>query len=48
VDCVLSLIGEKNPEHFFVATQDSDLRAKLREVWKFTTLSCSCQHAVSE
>lgn len=32
VDCVLSLIGEKNPEHFFVATQDSDLRAKLREV----------------
>uniref|UniRef100_A0A0E0G6E2 UTP23 sensor motif region domain-containing protein n=1 Tax=Oryza nivara TaxID=4536 RepID=A0A0E0G6E2_ORYNI len=32
VDCILSLIGEKNPEHFFVATQDSDLRAKLREV----------------
>ncbi|KAL5212566.1 hypothetical protein ABZP36_023413 [Zizania latifolia] len=32
VDCILSLIGEKNPEHFFVATQDADLRAKLREV----------------
>uniref|UniRef100_A0A0D9VFU2 UTP23 sensor motif region domain-containing protein n=1 Tax=Leersia perrieri TaxID=77586 RepID=A0A0D9VFU2_9ORYZ len=32
VDCILSLIGERNPEHFFVATQDSDLRAKLREV----------------
>ncbi|KAL6912307.1 hypothetical protein ACP4OV_001112 [Aristida adscensionis] len=32
VNCVLSLIGDKNPEHFFVATQDSDLREKLREI----------------
>lgn len=32
VDCILSLLGDKNPEHYFVATQDSDLRAKLREV----------------
>ncbi|KAF7071479.1 hypothetical protein CFC21_076776 [Triticum aestivum] len=32
VDCILSLVGDKNPEHYFVATQDSDLRAKLREV----------------
>ncbi|XP_062221430.1 uncharacterized protein LOC133920863 [Phragmites australis] len=32
VNCILSLIGDKNPEHFFVATQDADLREKLREV----------------
>ncbi|KAF7092281.1 hypothetical protein CFC21_094780 [Triticum aestivum] len=32
VDCILSLVGDKNPEHYFVATQDSNLRAKLREV----------------
>uniref|UniRef100_A0A0A9CW95 UTP23 sensor motif region domain-containing protein n=1 Tax=Arundo donax TaxID=35708 RepID=A0A0A9CW95_ARUDO len=32
VNCILSLIGDKNPEHFFVATQDADLREKLREI----------------
>ncbi|KAJ1266981.1 hypothetical protein BS78_07G021800 [Paspalum vaginatum] len=32
VSCFISLIGDKNPEHFFVATQDADLREKLREV----------------
>ncbi|KAK1603486.1 hypothetical protein QYE76_018117 [Lolium multiflorum] len=32
VDCILSLVGDKNPEHYFVATQDSDLWEKLREV----------------
>ncbi|RLN35640.1 hypothetical protein C2845_PM03G04440 [Panicum miliaceum] len=32
VNCVLSLIGDRNPEHFFVATQDADLREKLREI----------------
>ncbi|XP_044445631.1 rRNA-processing protein UTP23 homolog [Triticum aestivum] len=32
VDCILSLVGDKNPENYFVATQDSGLRAKLREV----------------
>ncbi|KAE8780082.1 rRNA-processing protein UTP23 [Hordeum vulgare] len=32
VDCILSLVGDKNPEHYFVATQDSGLQAKLREV----------------
>ncbi|TVU27608.1 hypothetical protein EJB05_19102 [Eragrostis curvula] len=32
VNCVLSLIGDKNPEHFFVATQDADLREQLREI----------------
>ena len=39
VNCILSLIGDKNPEHFFVATQDADLREKLREV--LTILICS-------
>jgi len=33
VNCILSLIGDKNPEQFFVATQDADLREKLREVF---------------
>ena len=32
VDCIMSLVGDKNPEHYFVATQDSDLRERLREV----------------
>ncbi|KAK3134285.1 hypothetical protein QOZ80_6AG0547270 [Eleusine coracana subsp. coracana] len=32
VSCVLSLVGDKNPEHFFVATQDAELREKLREI----------------
>lgn len=32
VNCVMSLIGDKNPEHFFVATQDPSLREKLREI----------------
>ena len=39
VNCILSLIGDKNPERFFVATQDADLREKLREV--LTILICS-------
>ncbi|KAH9791579.1 PIN domain-like family protein [Citrus sinensis] len=30
--CLMEVIGEKNPEHFFVATQDVDLRKKLQEV----------------
>ncbi|XBH89888.1 hypothetical protein VPH35_081689 [Triticum aestivum] len=38
VDCILSLVGDKNPEHYFVATQDSDLRAKLREQRQFAQL----------
>ena len=39
VNCILSLIGDKNPERFFVATQDADLREKLREV--LTIFICS-------
>ncbi|EEF32186.1 rRNA-processing protein UTP23, putative [Ricinus communis] len=30
--CILEVIGQNNPEHFFVATQDFDLRKKFREV----------------
>ncbi|XP_058179878.1 uncharacterized protein LOC131298432 isoform X2 [Rhododendron vialii] len=32
VACMMEVIGEKNPEHFFLATQDADLREKLQEV----------------
>lgn len=31
-DCLESLIGDGNPEHFWVATQDAELRMKLRQV----------------
>ncbi|KAH7315477.1 hypothetical protein KP509_21G051300 [Ceratopteris richardii] len=31
-DCLENLVGERNPEHFFVATQDVELRIKLRQV----------------
>lgn len=30
--CLVEVIGEKNPEHFFVCTQDVDLRKKLQEL----------------
>ncbi|KAJ4842478.1 hypothetical protein Tsubulata_001835 [Turnera subulata] len=30
--CISEIIGEKNQEHFFVATQDTDLRKKLQEL----------------
>lgn len=30
--CIQSIIGESNSEHFFLATQDSELRKKFREV----------------
>lgn len=30
--CITEIVGEKNAEHFFVATQDVDLRKKLQEV----------------
>lgn len=32
VDCLTDVIGEKNSEHFFVASQDADLRKQLQEV----------------
>lgn len=31
-DCILEIIGNDNHDHFFVATQDSNMREKFREV----------------
>ena len=36
--CVESIIGGINMEHFFVATQDADIRKKFREVRTFNLL----------
>ncbi|KAF2300098.1 hypothetical protein GH714_008604 [Hevea brasiliensis] len=36
--CIVEILGENNPEHFFVATQDFDLRKKFREA--LNPLSC--------
>ncbi|KAA8547582.1 hypothetical protein F0562_004011 [Nyssa sinensis] len=30
--CITEIIRENNPEHFFVATQDADLRKKFQEI----------------
>ncbi|MCD9644685.1 hypothetical protein HAX54_033097 [Datura stramonium] len=32
VDCITEVIGENNSEHFFVATQDADLRRSLQKI----------------
>lgn len=32
VACITEVIGENNPEHFFVATQDAELRNKFHQV----------------
>lgn len=32
VDCISEVIGENNSEHFFVATQDADLRRSLQKI----------------
>ncbi|GFZ16267.1 PIN domain-like family protein [Actinidia rufa] len=32
VACITEIIGAGNPEHFFVATQDADLRKKFQEL----------------
>ncbi|KNA25766.1 hypothetical protein SOVF_003870 [Spinacia oleracea] len=32
LNCIMKIIGEKNPEHFFVATQDIDLRKNCRKI----------------
>jgi hypothetical protein len=38
VNCVLKLVvGDKNPEHFFVATQDAHLREKLSQYSSFVS-----------
>lgn len=31
-DCIAKIIGENNSDHFFVATQDTDLRRKFQEI----------------
>lgn len=31
-DCIMDIIGQNNPEHFFVATQHADLREKILKV----------------
>jgi U3 small nucleolar RNA-associated protein 23 len=33
--CIIEVVGENNSEHFFVASQDTDLRKKLEEVGIF-------------
>ncbi|XP_063375869.1 rRNA-processing protein UTP23 homolog [Cydia fagiglandana] len=30
-NCILSMVGKKNPKHYIVATQDRDLQEKLRQ-----------------
>ncbi|CAN1156475.1 rRNA-processing protein UTP23 homolog [Linum perenne] len=30
--CITDIVGENNPEHFFIATQDAELRNKFQEV----------------
>ncbi|KAK6912900.1 rRNA-processing protein Fcf1/Utp23 [Dillenia turbinata] len=32
VACIMEIVGENNPEHFFVATQDTELRKKFYEI----------------
>lgn len=32
MDCIIETIDENNPEHFFVATQDIELRKKFRKI----------------
>ena len=31
-DCIVEIIGENNPDHFYVGTQDTDMRKKFQEV----------------
>ena len=46
--CFVEIIGENNPEHFFVATQDTDLRKKFQEVGVFfLLLDANCCLCVS-
>lgn len=36
--CLTEVIGEDNSEHFFVASQDADLRKKFQEVYFILSL----------
>ncbi|WRX20524.1 rRNA-processing protein Fcf1/Utp23 - like 3 [Theobroma cacao] len=40
--CIAEVIGENNSEHFFVATQDADLRKKLQKATFFPFLNLLC------
>eukprot|EP00092_Neocalanus_flemingeri_P005082 GFUD01005465.1.p1 GENE.GFUD01005465.1~~GFUD01005465.1.p1 ORF type:complete len:243 (+),score=62.33 GFUD01005465.1:50-778(+) len=31
-NCIMSLLGEKNSQHFIVASQDNELRSKIRKI----------------
>ena len=33
--CIVEIIGENNLDHFFVGTQDTDMRKKFQEVSLF-------------
>jgi rRNA-processing protein FCF1 len=33
--CIVEIIGENNPDHFYVGTQDTDMRKKFQEVRVF-------------
>lgn len=35
LECLEAMVGGDNPEHFFVATQDTSLRRKFRQVNNF-------------
>lgn len=45
--CIMDIISENNPEHFFVGTQDTDLRRKLQEVNGFLFLCYVLQSCLS-
>ncbi|KAL0365500.1 UNVERIFIED_CONTAM: rRNA-processing protein UTP23 [Sesamum angustifolium] len=44
VACIMDVIGEKNPEHFFVATQDAELRKKFQEKCSVSGAPSTFQH----
>jgi len=39
--CIVEIIGEYNPDHFLVGTQDTDMRKKFQEVRFFSFLIIS-------
>ena len=38
MNCIIKIIGDNNPDHFFVVTQDIDLREKCRKVTRVLVL----------
>ncbi|KAJ6309407.1 hypothetical protein OIU77_015207 [Salix suchowensis] len=39
--CIVEIIGEKNLDHFFVGTQDTDMRKKFQESVNANSKDCS-------